>query len=216
MSSTIFCCGQITPYRPQHLSHESKFTSFLAWAAFPRKSSVGNVPVSGDIAAPFAIQLVRQVNFGPLESKRYFIPCTDAVAVFDEVNEDALIQANFQKLNTYKNYKCDNHNKFFELNVYQKDPINRHHWRANLARPAREIDLVPRVGLDQPESSVPVSSVTRAVHVSEPHESTATSEDGNDETRWRLLDFSPGSDGGPLKDLTACDKECGYCGQCDY
>lgn len=100
MSSTIFCCGQITPYRPQHLSHESKFTSFLAWAAFPRKSSVGNVPVSGDIAAPFAIQLVRQVNFGPLESKRYFIPCTDAVAVFDEVNEDALIQANFQKLNT--------------------------------------------------------------------------------------------------------------------
>lgn len=42
---------------------------------------------------------------------------------------------------SYKNYKCDGHNKFFELNLYQKDPVNKHHWRANLARPASEIDL---------------------------------------------------------------------------
>ena len=33
------------------------------------------------------------------------------------------------------------HNKFFELNLYQKDPVNRHHWRANIARPAADIDL---------------------------------------------------------------------------
>lgn len=30
---------------------------------------------------------------------------------------------------------------FFELNVYKKDPVNKHHWRANIARPASEIDL---------------------------------------------------------------------------
>lgn len=30
---------------------------------------------------------------------------------------------------------------FFELNVYKKDPVNKHHWRANVARPASEIDL---------------------------------------------------------------------------
>jgi hypothetical protein len=27
------------------------------------------------------------------------------------------------------------------LNLYQKDPVNRHHWRANIARPAADIDL---------------------------------------------------------------------------
>jgi hypothetical protein len=41
----------------------------------------------------------------------------------------------------YKNFKCASHNKFFELNLYQKDPVNRHHWRANIARPAADIDL---------------------------------------------------------------------------
>ena len=41
----------------------------------------------------------------------------------------------------YKNFKCTSHNKFFELNLYQKDPVNRHHWRANIARPAADIDL---------------------------------------------------------------------------
>lgn len=28
----------------------------------------------------------------------------------------------------YKNFKCDWHNKFFKVYLYQKDPINRHHW----------------------------------------------------------------------------------------
>ena len=41
----------------------------------------------------------------------------------------------------YKNFTCTSHNKFFELNLYQKDPVNRHHWRANIARPAADIDL---------------------------------------------------------------------------
>ncbi|KAK8088429.1 MFS multidrug transporter [Apiospora hydei] len=90
---------------------------------------------------PFAIQLVRQVNYGSLESKRYFAPTSASPSEFVEVAEDDLIQANFQKLNSYKNYKCGTHDRFFEVNIYQKDPINKHHWRANLARPASSIDL---------------------------------------------------------------------------
>jgi hypothetical protein len=43
----------------------------------------------------------------------------------------------------YKNFRCASHNKFFELNLYEKDPVNTHHWRANIARPATEIDLLP-------------------------------------------------------------------------
>ncbi|KAJ9144229.1 hypothetical protein NKR23_g6238 [Pleurostoma richardsiae] len=90
---------------------------------------------------PFAVQLVRQVNYGPLESKRYFIPTEGEENEFVEVVEDELIRANFQKLNSYKNYKCEVDNKFFEVNIYQKDPVNKHHWRVNLARPSGSIDL---------------------------------------------------------------------------
>lgn len=46
-----------------------------------------------------------------------------------------------REINRYKNFKCTVHNKFIEVNVYEKDPVNAHHWRANIARPAGDIDL---------------------------------------------------------------------------
>jgi hypothetical protein len=72
-----------------------------------------------------------------------------------------LINSIFEKVNTYltcrpydletgtnssryKTYRCETHNKFFEVNLYQKNPINTHHWRATLARPSRDIDLAYR------------------------------------------------------------------------
>ncbi|KAL1864014.1 hypothetical protein Daus18300_007979 [Diaporthe australafricana] len=138
--TSLFCCDSIKPYRHQALSHEPKFVQFMKWT----ESTTNPTPSSGSVdliemAPGFAVQLVRQVNFGPLESKRYFVPTEGDK--FIEISESDLIQANFQKLNSYKNYKCDSHNKFFELNLYQKDPVNKHHWRANLARPASDIDL---------------------------------------------------------------------------
>ncbi|OAQ96603.1 hypothetical protein LLEC1_07820 [Akanthomyces lecanii] len=139
MATSIFCCAAIAPYRPQRLTHEDKFTSFLKWAAFPRESKVESAAGTRLPGAGFAVQLVRQVNHGPLESKRYFTPGQENT--FAEVDEEELIQANFAKVNTYKNFRCPTHNKFFELNMYQRDPVNLHHWRANLARPARDIDL---------------------------------------------------------------------------
>ena len=44
----------------------------------------------------------------------------------------------------FKNFKCEQHNRFFEVNLYQKNPVNAHHLRANLARPSRDIDLTFR------------------------------------------------------------------------
>jgi hypothetical protein len=41
----------------------------------------------------------------------------------------------------YKNFKCTAHIGFFALNLYQKDPVNKHHRRANIARPSADIDL---------------------------------------------------------------------------
>ena len=54
---------------------------------------------NNDVAVPYAVQLVRQINYGPLESKRYFIP-SGQDGKFVEVNESAMIEANFKKLNS--------------------------------------------------------------------------------------------------------------------
>lgn len=98
MAPSIFCCAALAPYRPQRLMHEDKFNSFLKWAAFPKESKVERAPGTKLPNASFAVQLVRQVNYGSLESKRYFIPLLENT--FAEVDEDELIQANFAKLNT--------------------------------------------------------------------------------------------------------------------
>ncbi|KAI1335764.1 hypothetical protein F5Y15DRAFT_419647 [Xylariaceae sp. FL0016] len=146
MSRTLFCCSSLKPYRPSYLLHQLKFDSFMDWARFPKEADVQTADASNnfldEMEVDFVIQLVRQVNFGPLESTRYFARVKDNTnEQFVEVEEKDLVQANFKKLNSYKNFKCDDHNKFFELNVYQKDPVNKHHWRMNAARPASSIDL---------------------------------------------------------------------------
>ncbi|KAI0473170.1 hypothetical protein GGR56DRAFT_698174 [Xylariaceae sp. FL0804] len=153
--SSLFCCGSVKPYKSQYVLHQAKFTTFMDWAKSPKNV----VPVSSPAAehndretpleslgAQFVIQLVRQVNYGPLEGIRYFARVDDSKDIGDdekfvEVKDKDLIQANFKKLNSYKNFRCAEHDKFFELNVYEKDPVNKHHWRNNLERPATSIDL---------------------------------------------------------------------------
>lgn len=102
--SALFCCEAVKPYRPQYLLHQDKFSSFIAWGAFPRTSSVGtqeeDKPSLAETKPPFAVQFVRQVNYGPLEAKRYFVPVEGKENEFIEIIEDDLIQANFQKLNS--------------------------------------------------------------------------------------------------------------------
>ncbi|KAJ0413408.1 hypothetical protein BJY00DRAFT_322038 [Aspergillus carlsbadensis] len=118
----LFCCSNIEPYRPQVLDHEEKFTRFMAWA---KDQSVAIHLASHESASslpgcPFA------------EWIRYFVP--HGCNAFIEVSEQDLIKANFQKVNTQ-------HNLFFDVNIYQEDPVNKHHWRATIARPATNIDL---------------------------------------------------------------------------
>ncbi|KAI0437931.1 hypothetical protein F4803DRAFT_536861 [Xylaria telfairii] len=139
--SSIFCCSSIEAYRPARLDHEAKFDCFMRWArSDPVASTKGSSLIS---EAQYAVQLVRQVNYGPQESIRYFIP-VDSNSAFLEVAENDLLSVNFEKLNSFKNFRCQKHNKFFELNLYQENPVNTHHWRANLGRPARDIDLALR------------------------------------------------------------------------
>lgn len=101
--AACFCCDSIQPYRNQRLDHEPKFTSFMEWASGSGPSASGDTQSSHDLNEmdpPFAVQLVRQVNFGPLESKRYFVPVSKDLEAFVEITEDDLIAANFQKLNS--------------------------------------------------------------------------------------------------------------------
>ncbi|KAL2073709.1 hypothetical protein VTL71DRAFT_11035 [Oculimacula yallundae] len=144
--SGIFCCSSFKPYRPKQLDHESKFSAFMKWSNSSAVATSINPskPVTTLLnSSAYVVQVVRQKNFGALEWKRYFavVANSGVVADFNEISGQDIIDANFEKLNSYKNFKCANHNLFFELNLYQKNPVNLHHWRANAARPASSIDL---------------------------------------------------------------------------
>ncbi|KFY20893.1 hypothetical protein V491_03340 [Pseudogymnoascus sp. VKM F-3775] len=72
--------------------------------------------ILSDDSSVYALQVVRQVNYGPLESKRYFVSGDGGRgAIFNKITEGDLIETNFEKLNACKNSKCDSHNKFFEF-----------------------------------------------------------------------------------------------------
>jgi hypothetical protein len=90
----------------RRLDHELKFEDFLAWAQeLNSESSIDEQDHQTVLEqGSLVVQIVRQVNYGPLESKRYFVktPTISAsgASTFREINENDLIQANFQKLNS--------------------------------------------------------------------------------------------------------------------
>ena len=100
----LFCCQSIQSYQPRILKHEAKFQAFLAWAKYPRESEPAR---NNDIASkveemnnPPIFQLVKQVNYGALESKRCFMEDkTSSVPEFTELSEADLIEAKYKKLN---------------------------------------------------------------------------------------------------------------------
>lgn len=97
--SAIFCCSSISPYRPRQLDHEPKFKSFVYWAGL---QTTALVPLDGSFvsSAPYAIQLVKQVNYGPKESTRYFFPASNG-SDYAESTENDLLASNFEKVNSY-------------------------------------------------------------------------------------------------------------------
>lgn len=97
--TSIFCCLSIKPYRPQKLDHEEKFGAFMQWAT-SKSSPTPDRALSQADTVPYALQLVRQVNFGPQESIRYFAPAGTG-SQFVELTENTLLEWNFKKLNSY-------------------------------------------------------------------------------------------------------------------
>jgi hypothetical protein len=100
--SSIFCCANVQPYKNRTLSHESKFRIFMAWANYPKQSTITAGEAAPEASTTtLAIQIVKQVNYGPLESKRYFVQCGGINDEYFEVTEQWLVDANFEKLNRY-------------------------------------------------------------------------------------------------------------------
>lgn len=112
MASSLFCCPNARPYRPRRLDHEAKFTAFVDWVRSQDGSETGLGPIDSTttdsssasvvVDSPYAVQLVRRVNFGPKEWIRYFIPTKDSEGKYQyrEVREKDLVDANFEKLNS--------------------------------------------------------------------------------------------------------------------
>ena len=157
------CCDNMFLYCTRRLDHDDKFNTFITWL---EKRLEGSEPVIDDYiipfleGAPYAVQFVRHVGYGLVKSIRYFVPKEGQEdQAYLEITESAFSNANFVKLNSWKvsfdtvrsttrglltfvkDFKCKTHNKFFEINLYQKDPINKHHWRVYTARPADQIDV---------------------------------------------------------------------------
>ena len=102
---SIFCCSQIKPYRPQRIDHELDFQAFLAWAQTSTSESAVTVPnlqLEFEKDSSYVVQVVKQVNYGPVESKRYFITNRSPAGTrsFHEVTENDLVEANYKKLNS--------------------------------------------------------------------------------------------------------------------
>jgi len=68
----------------------------MDWGNYPKASDTGTGPPTTNVT--FAVQVVKQTNNGPLDSKRYFVTGSDST--FAEVTEQWLIDADFEKLNT--------------------------------------------------------------------------------------------------------------------
>jgi hypothetical protein len=97
-----FCCSQLRPFKPTRTDHEAKFEALLAWgkgADTDLQSDDDDITKLLGSSPSFVVQIVRQVNYGPLEFKRCF---TEGVGenAYVELTEKALITANFEKLNS--------------------------------------------------------------------------------------------------------------------
>ncbi|RFU29560.1 hypothetical protein B7463_g6779, partial [Scytalidium lignicola] len=192
---SIFCCSSIKPYRPRQLDYGSRFEAFMKWSLAQNGSPTNSTPP--EKLNSYVVQIVRQTNFGPLESKRYFVEIKEEneVTSFRAVREEDLLEANYEKLNSviqnpgYAAVKEEQNNS--ELINFDYKTKNG-----------------PKDDGPEKEGGITMAIVsnTRATLPTEKRLDGEERKNSDGESDGR---YSP-------KDFTACDKECGYCGYCDY
>jgi hypothetical protein len=130
----VFCCRGKTPYKPRRTDHEDLFSAF-------QEISSDNCSTPVGLGEDRAVQVVKQQNFGPVLSSRYF-----KLPNFEEISQSEFISSNYKRLNSFKNYKCGTHNLFFEVNAYKKNTALSHHHTSTIhgrtySRDSAGIDL---------------------------------------------------------------------------
>ncbi|KAI0789185.1 hypothetical protein C8Q75DRAFT_766887 [Abortiporus biennis] len=69
--STLFCCTAREQYKPRTVVHELTLNSFVGWSKFPKQSICESDELNQNV--DYVIELLRQIDFGPEESRRYFL-----------------------------------------------------------------------------------------------------------------------------------------------
>ncbi|CAI7678211.1 unnamed protein product [Penicillium discolor] len=161
MATHLFCCTTIQPTKFPNPEHKQTFTEFTKWALI----TVGNLTGSTDPSeASVCIQLVRQVTNGPIESIRYFV-ASDKHGSFEEVSEDGIVDANFVKINETKTFQCTQHNRVFDLNIYEPSTGNSRHWRASIAKPLKQLENAIKHKISGPGSGSGSRSTSGSIPV---------------------------------------------------
>jgi hypothetical protein len=91
-----FCCQKIVSYKAIRTAHNDLFNNFLK--------------ASGD-APNNVFEVIRQVDNGPILFTKYFALLKDAVV-------EVALPAGARRVNTFKNFKCVEHDLFFSVNLY--------------------------------------------------------------------------------------------------
>ncbi len=110
------CCKSPQPYKPTKTDYEALFKFFL-YAQYGIGSHC-TAPV-GD--AIFCIQVVSQINFmAETRQAEYFLVEQGKIEKCDE----DMFKKDFVRLNSFKNFVCKEHNRFFEINGYKKGQVS--------------------------------------------------------------------------------------------
>ena len=131
----IFCCSSVRSYKNCPTDHEEKFRRFLAGES----SAAGGQHV---------FQVVQKIDFSPtIVSTKYYDESLREVSAADVAN------GRYQKINSFKNFKCLTHKYFYEMNMYVQGTARSTHHQSTLhgrayARDA-SIDLPGSRGVDK-------------------------------------------------------------------
>ncbi|KAF2635339.1 hypothetical protein P280DRAFT_536418 [Massarina eburnea CBS 473.64] len=123
----ILCCDHAKSYEKQRKSPEKrKFRefSYWIWMEWLNLGHLDEVKWEEFTIGTTAISVTR---FGDaVGSMRCFVRCEHQCyrdVEFREVSEQLLVDADYRKIDGYKKYKCRKHeDRFFEVNVYERDP----------------------------------------------------------------------------------------------
>ncbi|KAL4244108.1 hypothetical protein ABKN59_010734 [Abortiporus biennis] len=128
--STLFCCTAREQYKPRTVVHESTLNSFVKWSKFPKQSICESDEATLrelNQNVDYVIELLRQIDFGSEESRRYFLVMKGPDEPFVEVMKEFVDAEGYKEAKSFKNFKCQKHTnwKLFKISTAQSSTRSR-------------------------------------------------------------------------------------------